>query len=108
MFCKNSFHDIEDIEGYSKMYADLLFYYIAITGRDFQQLDKTVQLIQGREERLCFDIITINDTAVEGTEAFSVFLDGPVGVNISKGEETITINDDGDSKWMVLIVLDRE
>lgn len=106
MICKRNFHDIEDIEGHRKMYTDLLLYYIAKTGTDFQQLDKTVELIQGLEERVCFDIITINDTAVEGIEAFSVFLSEPVGVNISKGEETITINDDGDSKWMVLIMND--
>ena len=63
-----------------------------------------MQLIQGTEERLCFDIITINDTAVEGTEAFSVSLTEPVGVNISKSEETISINDDGDSKWVGLVL----
>lgn len=79
-----------------------LIFRVALTGRDFQQLDNRVQLIQGREERLCFDIITINDTAVEGTEAFSVSLTDPVGVTIVKSEETISIDDDGDSEWMGL------
>ena len=58
----------------------------------------TVLLEPSSEERQCFDIQTINDTIIESIEAFSVSLTEPVGVTIVKGEETISINDDGDSK----------
>ena len=70
----------------------------AISDVDFVSLSVTVQLESTSEERQCFDIQTINDTIVEGTESFIVSLTNPVGVTISKREESISIDDDGDSK----------
>ena len=57
-----------------------------------------VSLESGSEQRQCFDIQTINDTIMEGIETFIVSITEAVGVNISKSEEAIFINDDGDSK----------
>ena len=58
----------------------------------------TVLLEPTSEERQCFDIQTINDIIVEGTEVFIVSITNPVGVTIVKSEESISIDDDGDSK----------
>ena len=67
---------------------------------DFVSLSMIVSLEPTSEERQCFDIQTIDDTIVEGTEVFIVSLTNPVGVNISNREESISIDDDGDSKWV--------
>lgn len=76
--------------------------FLAIGGRDFETLDMTVSLISGLEGGQCFQIITINDTAVEGTETFSVSLTNPVGVTIGTSEVIISIDDDNDSKYEIL------
>ena len=65
----------------------------------------TVSLESGSEQRQCFDIQTINDTIVEGTEVFSVFLTNPVGVTIVKDRETINIYDDGDSESVNIVLI---
>ena len=65
----------------------------------------TVQLESTSEERQCFDIQTINDTIVEGTEGFIVSLSEPVGVNISTSEKSISIDDDGDSKSVNIVLI---
>ena len=63
----------------------------------------TVSLEPTSEERQCFDIQTINDTVVEGSEGFIVSLTNPIGVTISTTEESIGIDDDGDSESVNIV-----
>ena len=52
------------------------------------------------EQRICVDIETVNDEAVEPIELFSVELRDPVGVVLeSPVSISIGIEDDGDGKF---------
>ena len=72
----------------------------------------TVLLEPTSERTQCFDIQTIDDTVVEGTEYFIVSLTKPVRVTISFRKrnfiKNIRINDNGDSKSVYIVLIVHE
>ena len=65
---------------------------------DITPLNMVVPLVAGTKSDDCFDIMTIDDNAVEPSESFEVFLAEENGVSVAVRRVTISISDNGDRK----------
>ena len=95
-------------------YCELSYSYIldfpilatAESGVDYEALDEVVTLMQG-EARPCFDIVTIDDVAVEASENIIVSLTEENGVTLGISNIQIAIADNGDCKCFSLILIQQ-
>ncbi len=77
----------------------------ATSGSDFNPMSDTLTFAPGQTTKTII-VPTVNDTAAEGTESFTVILSSPVGAVFSSGALTIngvgTITDDDATKFYVV------